>query len=111
MYIYIIYITIEPDRMAECVERLCPVLGDQGIRTHGFQPWSSLTNDVKIDICCFLAWCLALLGYGKDWLAQWQDNVTEKDIRSWCQESGLAVEHHYTVATSADCHKYVANLI
>ena len=27
-----------------------------------------------------LDWYLALLGYGKDWLAQHQDNVTDWDI-------------------------------
>ena len=31
----------------------------------------------KIDTCRSLARCLALLGSGKDWLAQCQDNVTE----------------------------------
>ena len=38
----------------------------------------------KIDTCHFLAWCLVLIGWGKDWLAQYQKNVTEWDIRSWC---------------------------
>ena len=27
-----------------------------------FELWSSQTNDLKIDTCCYLAWCLALLG-------------------------------------------------
>ena len=35
-----------------------------------FEHWSSKTNDLKIYTCCFLARCLALLGQGKDWLAQ-----------------------------------------
>ena len=35
------------------------------------------TNDLKIDICRFLDRRLALLGFGKDWLAHGQDNVTE----------------------------------
>ena len=38
----------------------------------------------KIDTYRFLAKCSALLGEDKDWLAQYQDNVTEWDIRSWC---------------------------
>ena len=42
----------------------------------------SQTSDLKIDTYCFLAQCSALLGEGKDWLAQCQDNVTEWDIRS-----------------------------
>ena len=31
----------------------------------------------KIDTCHFLAWLLALIGLGKDLLAQCQDNVLE----------------------------------
>ena len=42
------------------------------------------TNAFKIDTCHFLASHLALLGYGKDWLAQCQDNVAEWDIKSQC---------------------------
>ena len=38
--------------------------------------WSRQTNDFKIDTCRFLARPSALLGYGKNWLAQCQDNVT-----------------------------------
>ena len=40
-----------------------------------FKPRSSQTNDFKIDTCRFLARHLALLGQGKDWLIQCQDNV------------------------------------
>ena len=39
----------------------------------------------KTDTCHFLAWRSALIGLGKDWLAQCQDNVTKWDIGSWCQ--------------------------
>ena len=49
-----------------------------------FQPWSSQTNHFKIDTFHSQAWCLALLGEDKDWLAQCQDNATEWDSRSWC---------------------------
>ena len=59
------------------------------------------TNDFIIDTCCFLAWRSALLGSGKDWLAQCQDNVTE-----WCP-----VREHYKTAMSAHCHKSVPMLI
>ena len=31
----------------------------------------------QIDTCCYLAWHSALLGEGKNWLAHFQDNVTE----------------------------------
>ena len=30
--------------------------------TRIFKPWSSQTNDCKVDTCCSLAWRLALLG-------------------------------------------------
>ena len=43
-----------PDGMVEWAERLSPVLVDCGMRTHGFEPWLSQTNDVKIDNCRFL---------------------------------------------------------
>ena len=34
----------------------------------------------RIDTCRFLAWRFAVIRWGKDWLAQCQDNVTEWDI-------------------------------
>ena len=59
--------------------------------TQGFETWSSQTKDFQIDTCHFLAWRSALLGWGKDWLAECQDTVTEWDIRSWCQWPGVPV--------------------
>ena len=47
---------------------------------HGFEHWSIQTNDLYIHACCFLARCLALLGYGNDWLVQCHDNVARWDI-------------------------------
>ena len=44
----------------------------------------------KIDICCYLAGHSALLGYGEDWLDQYQDNLTEWDISSWWQWPDLS---------------------
>ena len=44
---------------------------------------SGQMNVFKIDASHFLAWHLALLGQGKDWLAQCQDNVIEWDIMAW----------------------------
>ena len=44
---------------------------------------SSQTNDFNLDTCRFLAWRSELLGLGKDWLAQCQDNMTE-----WCDGAG-----------------------
>ena len=57
---------------------LLPFSVEHGVRTHGFQSWPSQTNDLKMYVCRFLDW--ALLGYGKDWLAQCQDDVTEWGI-------------------------------
>ena len=70
-----------PNGMAEWDGRI-----DSGIRTHGFKPWSSQTNDLENDTCRFLllASSLALLGQDKDWLAECPDNVSEWVIRSWC---------------------------
>ena len=59
----------------------------------------------KIDTCCFLAWFSALIGYDKDWLAQFRDNVTEWDIGLQCRWPGFPVGEHYKVAMSANCHK------
>ena len=47
----------------------------------------------QIDICHFLA--RYLLGYGKDWLAQYEDNVTERDIELWCWQSDFPMGQHY----------------
>ena len=48
------------------------------------EPWSSQTNHFKIDTCHFQARPSTLLGQDKVWLVQYQDNVTEWDIKSWC---------------------------
>ena len=106
-----------PHGMAEWVEHLAPVLEDWGICTSRvriqtlLEPWSSQTNDFTIDACHFLAWRSALLGQGKDWLAQCLDNVTELDGRSWCWRPGLPLMQHYKDAMSVHCQKSVSILI
>jgi hypothetical protein len=50
----------------------------------GFEPWSGLTKDYEIGICCFSA-KHAALRKNKDWLAQNQDNVSEWDDMSICR--------------------------
>ena len=80
---------------------------DSGLRC--FQTLSSQTNNLKIDTCRLLAWRSALLGSGKDWLAQCQDNATEWDSRSWCWQSDVPVRQHYEVALSVHCNKLVPN--
>ena len=61
------------------------ILGDRefedhgsGSGAHGFEPSSSQINDFKIDTCHLLAGCSALLRWGKNLLAQCQDNMTEE---------------------------------
>ena len=71
-----------------------------------FEPWSSQTNDFKIDTCHFLAWLSALLGQGKDCLAECQDRAIEWNRRSWCWW-GVPMSQHYKVAMSVHCHKLV----
>ena len=63
-----------------------------GFGPHGFESWSSQTNDLHLSLPNS-----TLLGYGKDCLAQCQDNVTAWDTRSWCWWPGLTVEKHYKV--------------
>ena len=67
------------DAVAESVER----------RFHVWKVWSSnpirvklMTN--KIDTCRYLAWCSILIVEEKDWSADYQDTLTEYDIRSSC---------------------------
>ena len=43
----------------------------------GFWPRSCQTKDYKIGICCFSAKHAALKKKSKDWLAQYQDNVSK----------------------------------
>ena len=70
----------------------------------GFEPWLSQTNYFKIDTCRSLACHLALLGYGKDWFAQCQDNATEWDNRSWYQSLCVSMRQHYKVTMSVHCY-------
>ena len=67
----------------------------EGSEPSGFEPWSNQTNDFEIDIGRLLARHSALLGDGKDGLAQCQDNGTELDIRSWCWWPGVPLRQHY----------------
>ena len=72
-----------------------------------FEYWSRQTSDFKICTCRFVARRSALLGQAKDWLAQCQDNRTERDIRSWCCRPDFPVGQHYKVTMIAHCHKSV----
>ena len=44
----------------------------------GFEPQLGQTKDCKIGICCFSTKHAALKRKGKDWLAQNQNNVSER---------------------------------
>ena len=102
-----IYIVTRLDAVAESCGR------------SGFlQPGRVKQMTYKIDTCRYLAslvlnltWCLALLGYGKDWLAQYHDNVTEWEIASWCWQPGVTVGQHYEVIMSVHHHNSVPSLI
>ena len=50
-----------PVNVPTCLTSLS-VLGDVGIRTHGFKSWSSQTNDTQIHTYHFIAMRLASLG-------------------------------------------------
>ena len=45
---------------------------------HGFEPQLGQIKDYEIGICCFSAKHTALRRKSKDWLAQNQDNVSER---------------------------------
>ena len=66
-------------------------------------------NGLKIDIFLFSAKCLALLGYGKDWLAQFQANGYGAD--RLVEKPGLRMGQHYKVVMTVHCHKLVPILI
>ena len=57
--------------------------------------------------CCFLVLRSDLIGYGKHWLGQCPDNLTEWDIRSWCQRADFQMGQYYEVAMGARCQKSV----
>ena len=89
-----------PDSVAQSVDR----------RVHGQKVGSSNSSRVQqipyqIDTCDYLAWYSALIGWGKDCLAQHQKSVTVRDIMSWCWHSGHPGGQHYKVAISVHCQK------
>jgi hypothetical protein len=43
----------------------------------GFEPWSGQVKDYEIGICCFSVKHAALRRKSKDWLARYQNNVSE----------------------------------
>ena len=76
-----------------------PNLVHHVIRTHRFEPWLRQINGLKTDTCCLLpSQASVLLAYGKDWLCQRQDNVTERDSSSLYRQANLPVEKPYKVA-------------
>ena len=59
-----------PGMVAELIEPRVWVFGSS-------VPFRVKPMTYQIDTCYFLAWCSALIGLGKDWLAQCWDNVIE----------------------------------
>ena len=76
-----------------------------------FKPMAYKPMTYKIDSFHFPVWCSALLEYGKDWLAQCQNNVTGWNIRTWCWQHDFPVRQHYKFTMSAHCHKSVPVMI
>ena len=59
-----------PDGMAEWVQYPSPVVGDRGFKPmRSNPPWTSETGGLRTYTYRLLARQMALLGYGKDWLA------------------------------------------
>ena len=65
----------------------------------------------KIDTYPYLAWHMELLEYGKDWLTQDLDTVTEWAVRSWKQWPGLTVEPQYKAIRNVHCHNHIIIII
>ena len=43
-----------------------------------FDSWARIKLMIyNIDTCCYVVWRSELLGYGNDWLAQFQDNLPQ----------------------------------
>ena len=63
-----------PNDQSACL----PVWQVMGSEPHGFKPWSSQTNDIKLDTCCFLARCSALLGQSKEQLNKEDQSYHQK---------------------------------
>ena len=61
--------------------------------------------------CLELAWYSALIGYVKDWIAQYWGNGTERDVESMCLWLCFPVVQHYKVVMNAHCHVAVLILI
>ena len=53
------------------------VLASSAVVDRGFEPRSGQTKDYKIGICCFSDKHAALRSKSKDWLARYQNNVSE----------------------------------
>ena len=65
--------------MAELVDRRLCVRKVANLSPGRVKPMAS-----KIDTCCFLAWRLALIGLGKNGLAQCRDNVSGRSGHRSC---------------------------
>ena len=57
----------------------------------------------KIYICCYLAWYSALTGSGKDWLEQYQDNVTGVGVELGLCAGGLVSQWNSTIILPRQC--------
>ena len=65
-----------------------------------FDPTRVKAMNYKIDTCHYIAQRLVRLEWGKDWLAQFQDNVAEWDIGSWWQRPDLPIGQYYKITMS-----------
>ena len=95
-----------PDEVAEWPERSSPALGDWGTQNSGV--WTPVKSNQWLDTCSLLARHSAFVGWGK---AQFQDNVTECDIRSMVLTACFSCGQHYKVTMSMRCHKSIPVLI
>ena len=83
----LVYSHLEPNTMNFRITAILIKQNSKFVRNPKCWKWNSSAVDNS--------WRLALLEYGKDWLVQNQDNVTEVEIGSWCWQSSVTVKQHY----------------
>ena len=104
----LLYITYwGPDRVAKSVRAQASHVEGWEIESR-----SSQSNDLQ---CWHLSLGRLVLGITRirrwNWLVRYQDNVTEWEIRSWCEELVPLVGKHNKVAINVHCHKLAPILI
>ena len=68
---------MEVSKCFNCIGRLVVSMLASSVVNRRFEPQSGQTKDNIISICCFFVKHAALRSKSKEWLAWYQDNVSE----------------------------------